>query len=87
MNFNRAYFGQGTGRIVLDNVRCAGTEHDLMECSHNEVIDHYCDHEENAAGVACTSEQYFVLNHHCSKTYTTLVHNTCMYIYFSQLYW
>ena len=29
----------------------------------------------------------FVLNHHCPKIRTTLVHNTCMYMYFSQLYW
>ena len=29
----------------------------------------------------------FVLNCHCPKTCTTLVHNTCMYMYFSQLYW
>ena len=54
---HRAHFGQGTGRIVLDNVQCAGTEHDLMECSHNEVFDHNCDHGEDA-GVACTSEQF-----------------------------
>ena len=28
----------------------------------------------------------FVLNHHCPKTCTTLIHNTCMYMYFSQFH-
>ena len=28
-----------------------------------------------------------VLNLNCPKTCTTLVHNTCMYMYVSKLYW
>ena len=42
---------------MLDDVQCAGTEHDLMECSHNKVFDHDCGHEDDA-GVACNSEQF-----------------------------
>ena len=53
-HFNRTYFDEETDRIVLDNVQCAGTEHDLIEC---EVFDHNCVWEDNA-GVACTSEPF-----------------------------
>ena len=43
--------------MLLNNVQCAGTEHDLMECSHNGVFNHDCWHGEDA-GVACTSEKF-----------------------------
>ena len=47
-----AYFGSGSGDILLDNVICRGTESSLLECNTNPVGRHNCDHSEDA-GVRC----------------------------------
>ena len=49
--FGSAYFGQGTGNIVMDNVHCTGTESTLTSCTHR--TNHNCGHNEDA-GVRCT---------------------------------
>ncbi len=48
-------FGAGSGPITLDNVVCAGTEDDLLNCSHNQIFQHNCDHSEDVA-VICDGE-------------------------------
>ncbi|XP_045308007.1 HHIP-like protein 1 isoform X2 [Leopardus geoffroyi] len=52
----RAEFGEGHGLpILLDDVRCAGGERNLLECTHAAVGTHNCGHQEDA-GVVCSHE-------------------------------
>lgn len=47
-----AFFGRGTGAIVLDNVQCTGSEPTLLSCTTNPIGNHNCAHNEDA-GVEC----------------------------------
>ena len=49
-----AYYGEGSGRIWLDNVNCVGTELYIENCSHNGWGFGFCDHREDA-GVQCSN--------------------------------
>ncbi|XP_053533031.1 scavenger receptor cysteine-rich domain-containing group B protein [Ictalurus punctatus] len=48
-----SFFGPGVGTILLDNVKCTGTELSLQQCSHIPWDVHNCDHSEDA-GVRCS---------------------------------
>ncbi|XP_025101795.1 uncharacterized protein LOC112568406 isoform X40 [Pomacea canaliculata] len=47
-----AFYGQGTGPINLDNVRCTGRETTLANCFANSWATHNCGHHKDA-GVKC----------------------------------
>ena len=49
--FPRAYFGQGPGRIQLDNVRCRGGENTLLSCNHDTATSE--DTHAEDVGVQC----------------------------------
>ena len=47
-----AYFGEGTGPIHVDNVKCSGEERSLADCIKQAPGTHNCRHSEDA-GVIC----------------------------------
>ncbi|XP_071490894.1 scavenger receptor cysteine-rich domain-containing protein DMBT1-like [Diadema antillarum] len=53
--FSEAVFGEGTGRILLDDVECSGTESSIVRCPRSDFGDHNCHHYEDA-GVQCSPE-------------------------------
>ncbi|XP_065110703.1 neurotrypsin [Paramisgurnus dabryanus] len=48
-----AYFGPGSGRVLLDEVSCTGNEFSIEQCPKPVWGEHNCDHTEDA-GVSCT---------------------------------
>ncbi|PVD37785.1 hypothetical protein C0Q70_00386 [Pomacea canaliculata] len=49
----QAGFGQGSGKIWMDNLECKGTETRLQDCTSSGFGEHNCWHSEDA-GVICT---------------------------------
>lgn len=47
-----AYFGEGTGPIHMDNVKCSGEERSLVDCIKQAPGTHNCRHSEDA-GIIC----------------------------------
>lgn len=48
-----AYFGIGSGNILMDSLLCNGSESSLKECQkQSKLVDSVCTHSQDA-GVAC----------------------------------
>ncbi len=62
--FSNAFFGPGTGTILLDNLGCTGTETRLVNCPHNGIGLENCVHAEDA-GLRCAGK--FLGMHTCSS--------------------
>ncbi|XP_063271464.1 neurotrypsin [Prinia subflava] len=51
--WSQAYFGEGSGPVLLDEVRCTGNELSIEQCPKSSWREHNCGHREDA-GVSCT---------------------------------
>ena len=81
---SRASFGAGSADqlILLDEVKCIGTETNLLNCSHAPFGGHDCSHSEDAS-VICTAHcklhlLLFVCLFVCLILFTCLF--TCLFI-------
>ncbi|KAM6141156.1 putative DMBT1-like protein, partial [Erethizon dorsatum] len=52
----KAHFGPGTGKILLDNLQCAGVERFLGQCAHSGWLEHNCGHHEDASVICSDAE-------------------------------
>ena len=55
-----AYYGRGTGLIMISYVGCTGEEPNLLNCTHSGYGRTYCGHSEDA-GVRCPGRQLVLL--------------------------
>ena len=62
--YSTAYFGRGTGGIFLDNLYCTGRESRLVDCTHNGIGVHNCDHSADA-GLRCQGIPSIYLSRKC----------------------
>ena len=65
--FSTAHFGRGSGQILLDDVRCTGSEDRLIDCRYDPNTGD-CSHYEDAS-VRCKpkSKRQIVLSMHNMK--------------------
>ena len=56
---SNANFGGGSTLILLDGIKCFGTESTLLDCPNHGIGIHSCGHHEDA-GVECISEMIIV---------------------------
>ena len=53
--YGSSKFGPGTGYVVIDNVKCNGTETSILDCHLNGASNVKCYHS-NDVGVSCTNQ-------------------------------
>ena len=58
-----AFFGEDTGRILLDDVICNGSESRLIDCGHCLLGQHNCQHSMDA-GVICSGKHSWQIGIH-----------------------
>ena len=52
-------YGEGEGRVLLDDLLCQGDEENLLDCSRYSGGTHSCDHSQDA-GIRCEGESQLI---------------------------
>ena len=56
--WHNAFYGQGSGSIWLDDLRCTGNEQRLLDCTARPIGSHNCGHSDDV-GVVCSGTLLF----------------------------
>ena len=73
-----ARFGQGSGRIWLENVQCQGNENYIRHCRWSRPWGfHDCDHSEDAS-VICSSKSTWSYENRVSKHFAIFLNFPCL---------
>ena len=56
-----SFFGRGDGVVLLDSIRCAGTEARLIDCTTGSSVASYCSLHYYDAGVTCVGKSDNIL--------------------------
>ena len=59
--FHNAKFGEGTGTVFLEGLRCTGSETSLLDCPMDEELGlTLCDHSDDA-GIRCYGTYMYII--------------------------
>ena len=61
LQLGSAFYGPGIGSVLLDEVRCIGTERRLIDCPHASTVSCYYGHSQDV-GVRCQSKLQSIRN-------------------------
>ena len=80
-----AAFGQGTGLIWLDDVKCVGNEPSISHCNHLELGAHNCRHYKDA-GVVCRPAGNLAIHAHNKQLKANRLTFRVFFLIFSRFY-
>ena len=63
-----AYFGEGTGRVLLAEVACGGWETSLKACPHKVLGKHTCQ-PRNSVGIICSGKMLAVVFNYVNNSF------------------
>lgn len=58
MSIAAAYYGEGRGPILMDDVECVGDETSIVQCRNKGWYAHNCQHSEDV-GIMCNPGKRF----------------------------
>ena len=78
LSVSNSAYGGGSGPILLDDLKCTGTEQNILQCGNKGFYINNCDHTEDV-GVVCNSGKSVRNNQQKLGTITVNISRTASY--------